>query len=408
MKIFGLDINFNRVQDIDRSRPNQADLYKKITVPNQLYRTRQDIASWLSALRSAESIYNPNRTQLYRLYKDIVLDAHVSACIDQRKNLVKSLEFYIELNDEENEELTKLIETKWFRDFMDYALDSIYYGYSLVQFEDIVNNTFKDVSLIPRQYVKPEFHIVVSDTSALTGTDYLEMPYANWAIGVGNKCDLGLLAKVAPLFIWKKGAMGAWAEFSEKFGTPIRIGRTDKTDAQTVNKMEDMLRNMATSAWGLFGTEDMIELIETNKSDAHQVFDMLVQRCNSEISKLILNQTGTTDEKSYVGSAEVQERILKNVGYNDQFMFENVCNTQLVPMMQRLGLLPDGAKICVEGEEDLKPEDKLKYAIELVKTGKYTIPAEVLSETFGITVEDYIEPDNGVQSIQNKLNDLYK
>jgi Protein of unknown function (DUF935). len=60
-----------------------------------------------------------------------------------------------------------------------------------------------------------------------------------------------------------------------------------------------------------FDTDDLIELVESNRSDAYNVFDMMIQRCNSEISKLILGQTGTLDEKAYVGSAEVQERVLK-------------------------------------------------------------------------------------------------
>lgn len=408
MKLFGYNINFNRIQDIDVKRPEKSNLFTKITVPTQLYRARQDIASWRAALTSAESIVNPNRLQLYRLYKDLVLDAHLSACIDQRKNLIRSLEFEVKLNDEENEELTKLIQTKWFRDFVDYSLDSIFYGYSLIQFDSVVDDSFKCVELVPRQYVKPEFHIVTSDTSAITGTDYLELPYSNWCIGVGSPCDLGLLAKAAPLIIWKKNALASWAEFSEIFGTPLRIGKTDLKDEATVNNMEKMLQNMKSSAYGLFNTDDEIEFVETNRSDAHQVFDKMIERCNSEISKLILNQTGTTDEKSYVGSAEVQERILKNVGYNDQFFIENVCNMQLVPMMQRLGLLPEGAEICIYNEESMSILDQSKFDIELLKTGKFTVSPEYIKEKYGTDVIEVIEPENEVKSVQNKLNDLYK
>ncbi|MFK5282397.1 hypothetical protein ACI3PL_22835, partial [Lacticaseibacillus paracasei] len=88
--------------------------------------------------------------------------------------------------------------------------------------------------------------------------DYTELPYSDWCIGVGQKRDLGLLLKITPLVIWKKNALGAWAEFIEKFGSPIRIGKTDSNDLQSVNNMENMLKNMGVASWGLFKTDDLI------------------------------------------------------------------------------------------------------------------------------------------------------
>jgi phage gp29-like protein len=84
--------------------------------------------------------------------------------------------------------------------------------------------------------------------------------------------DLGIFMKAAPLVLWKKNAMGAWAEFIEKFGSPIRIGKTDSTDQQSVDNMEGMLRNMGVAAWGLFKTDDIIELVESSHTDAYEVF----------------------------------------------------------------------------------------------------------------------------------------
>jgi hypothetical protein len=134
---------------------------------------------------------------------------------------------------------------------------------------------------------------------------------------------------------------------------------------------------------------------------------MMIQRCNSEISKLILGQTGTLDEKAYVGSAEVQERVLKNVAYNDEFFIEGVLNYQLVPMMQRLGLFPEGAKIKFKAEEDLSLIDQSKIDIELIKTGKFTFTPEYLDEKYGSEVIPVNDP-NSVQEIKNRLDNLYK
>lgn len=407
MKILGLQIPFTKVQDISVNMPKNSDIRKRITAPTQLYRSRQDIGTYRAAVQAAESIINPQRYQLYKLYKDVELDAHLTACVNQRKNLTLSKDFDVKLNDEENEELEYIIKQKWFRDFIDYSLDSIFYGHSLIQFDSVVDNAFKCVELVPREYVKPELHIVTNNYSAITGIDYLELPYSNWCIGVGKPKDLGLYMKAAPLVIWKKNAIGAWAEFCEVFGVPLRIGKTNVRDEETRANMENFLKGLGVSSYGVFDTDDLIEIVESGRSDAYQVFDMMIARCNSEISKLILGQTGTMDEKSYVGSAEVQERVLKNVAYNDEFFIEGVLNYQLVPLMTRLGIFPEGVTISVKAEEEITLIEQSKIDIELIKTGKFTFTPEYLEEKYGSEVIPVNDP-NSVQEIKNRLDNLYK
>jgi hypothetical protein len=397
---------FKKIQDVSVNMPKTADIRRNITVPTQLYRGATDIAAYKLAVTSAESLLSPQRRQLYTIYKNIELDAHLTAAVNQRKNLTLCKDFDVLLNGEESEDLEKIINQKWFRDFIDYALDSIFYGHSLIQFDSVVNDAFKCVELVPREYVKPEFHIVTNTYADLTGTDYLEAPYNNWCIGVGKPKDLGLYLKAAPLVIWKKNALGAWSEFVEIFGSPIRIGKTNVRDEQTRANMESYLRNMAVASYGVFDTDDLIELVESNRSDAFQVFDMMIQRCNSEISKLILGQTGTLDEKAYVGSAEVQERVLKNVAYNDEFFIEGVLNYQLVPMMTRLGIFPEGVKITVKAEDDLSLIEQSKIDIELIKTGKFTFTPDYLEEKYGSEAIPVNDPTD-VVNVKNRLDNLY-
>jgi len=364
MKLFGYNIDFNKVQDVSVNMPKTADIRKRITTPTQLYRGFTNIETYKLAVTRAESLTAPQRSELYKVYKNIELDAHLTAAVNQRKNLTLSKDFDVKLNGE-------------------------------------------SVELVPREYVKPEFHIVTNTYADLSGTDYLEAPYNNWCIGVGKPRDLGLYMKAAPLVIWKKNALGAWSEFVEIFGSPIRIGKTDVRDEETRANMESMLKNMGVASYGVFDTGDLIELVESNRSDAFQVFDMMIQRCNSEISKLILGQTGTLDEKAYVGSAEVQERVLKNVAYNDEFFIEGVLNYQLVPMMTRLGIFPEGVKITVKAEDDLTLIEQSKIDIELIKTGKFTFSPEYLEEKYGSEVIVINDPTD-VVNIKNRLDNLYQ
>lgn len=401
---------YNKTENL----PPKADVRTTIKIENQVFRIRTDMQTYRNAVVAAENIHTPQRYLLYQLYEQVIIDSQITSVIQQRKTMSLSKEWCVFNPDgTENEEKTKLIRQKWFNDFLDHSLDSIFYGYSLVQFESIENingvDQFKCVDLVPRIYVKPEFHIVVNDYAANTGTDYLMPPFDKWVIGVGKPKDLGMLMKLAPLQIWKKNAQGAWAEYIEKFGTPIRVGKTESRDSVTVDNMKNMLKNMGVASWGVFDLTDQIELIETTKTDAYKVYDMMIERCNSEIAKLILNQTGTTDEKSFVGSAEVHERVMQKLGWVDEKFLCDVCNYQLLPLLNSHGFGLDGMHIGVESEEEFSIEQRSKFDIELLKTGKFTFDPEYIKENYGsevIPVETQDDPDD-VKRVKNKLKSLY-
>lgn len=407
MKIFGYEIS-KATNAADQKRPAGADIQRRITKPQaQVIRIKTDQARYKIALITAEAIINPNRFQLYQVYKQIELDAHLTAAVQQRKNLTLSRKFkVVDKGHNENEQLTQLLQKKWFYDFIDMALDSLFYGYSLIQFGDLIKDEFANVELVPRIYVKPEFHLVVDNTAALVGTDYTSGQYRDWCIGVGKERDLGLYMKAAPLIIWKQGAMGAWAEYQELFGTPIRIGRTNVRDESTRGNMEEMLKMMGQASYGIFDLNDKLELIETTKADAFQVYNEMIARCNTEISKLILGQTGTMDEKSFVGSAEVMERVLSNYAEQDENFIQGVLNYQLIPLLERHGIMFNGCTICAEDDEDLPLAEAIKIDDVLLKY--YDIDPKEIEESYGRKVTKKVEPKiNTPGQIKNELDELY-
>lgn len=407
MELFGLHIPFTKVNNVTNNLPPKANISRKITFEQTLHRTRQDIATWRSAVLQAESLQYPNRQELYRLYKDIVLDAHLSGLIATRKYQILQNDYkVVDKSGNEIEDKTQLLQNKWFYEFLDYSMDSIFYGFSLIQFNSLENDVFQSVDLVPRQYVKQEFDIVVDTPAAITGENFLDAKYRAWVIGVGNKRDLGLLAKAAPYVLWKKGAIQAWAEFCEIFGTPIRIGKTNVRDEATRSNMEGFLKNMGVSAYGVFDTNDLIEIVESNRSDAFDVFDKMIERCNSELSKLILGQTGTTDEKSYSGSANVHERVLKMYGDADEMFIENVLKYQLVPLLNLQGLGFEGLSIESEEEDKFSYEEKSKIDLELLKY--YDIPADYIEQEYGTpVVVKPIDNTGSISSVKNKLEQYY-
>jgi hypothetical protein len=306
----------------------------------------------------------------------------------------------------EQEEKTKLLQSKWFRDFIDNALDSQYWGYSLIQFDSLIDDKFNDIDLVPRIYVKPEFSLVVPTWAAIAGINYTEQPYSDWCIGVGKKRDLGLLMKAVPLVLWKKNAIGAWSVYQDAYGVPLAVGKTNSRDEVTRANLENTLKSLSTGLSAVMDVDDTIELLETKKPDAHQVFDAMINRCNSELSKLILGQTATMDEKSFVGSAEVQERVLMQVGESDEFFILNVLNDQLIPFLNNLGFGLDSCKIQCKEDADMPLLDKMKIDTELMKY--YDLSPEYILETYGTEVTKKAVPaDTGLNNFKNALAKYY-
>lgn len=166
---------------------------------------------------------------------------------------------------------------------------------------------------------------------------------------------------------------------------PIRIGKTNIQDAEAKANMEDMLENMGSAAWGVFDVEDDIELKEASKSDFSNMYDKFIERVNSELSKLVLLQTGTTDEKSFTGAANVHESTLKDVIESYIIKVEDITNEVVIPLCVRHGILPLGAYMKADNEQKVTLKEMFDMVKELLPS--YDISEDWISETFDIPIE---------------------
>jgi phage gp29-like protein len=406
MKLFGFEINrLKSVQNKDEQQPENAQILARIT-ERQLTRQKQDIQKWRNAISIAESKFNPSRVELTRIFNDIVLDAHLSALMQTRSLAILSTEYkFVNPDGSENDDVEDQMHREWFNKYIQYCIDSIFYGFSLIELGDIKNDGFDDIKLIPREYVVPETGIVKTEMYGLSnyGFPFKDEPYSDWNIFIGSN-DLGLLNKAAPLVIWKKNVLGAWSIRADLFGMPIRIGKTNIRNNDSRLMMEQMMREMDVATWGVFDKDDEIEFVETASNDAFKIYDEMVNRTNSELSKLILGQTGTTDEKSYSGSAEVHERIAQMYAYADREFVENCVNDKLIPLMVKHGIMPDGIKFEFCENDELTIDQQFKIDAELLKY--YNIPAEYITEKYGTPVE--MKTGSQIQNVANLYEPFFK
>lgn len=364
--------------------------------------TKKDIADWRSAHQMAIDYENPNRCRLYDIYADAVLDAHLSGCIGQRKGKTLQKDFRLVGTDgKENTEATELLQQEWFTDFMDLCLDSRFWGPTLIQLGDIIHDDngmrFDGVELVPHKHVVPEYGVVVRSPGDdwHSGISYTDGDFANWVVPVGKGRDLGLLLKCSPSCISKKNMLAFWDMFGEIFGQPMRIAHTSSPDENERRRIEESLQNMGAAFWSLFPEGTDIEIKESSRGDAYNVYDKRVDRCNSELSKAVLMQTMTIDSGSSLSQSEVHLEIFERVTESDAAMVANVVNGRLLPLMVRHGFPVQGLRFQWNNAASYTPAEQRE--IERLLLEYYEIPPEYFTDKYGVQIsgarETKTQPD---------------
>ena len=307
--------------------------------------TKQDVARWRRAWAMALNIENPKRGALYSIYTDVLVDMHLTGCFTQRyhKTLLKAF-VLVDDNGREDEDARKIFKSKWFHHFLLLALDSIGRGHSLIQLGDVIPGAngvmrFSDVELVPREHVCPEYGVLLRDRSDSPdrGIPYREGALADWCVEVGDPRDLGLLLKCAPQALAKKNMTTYWDVFGEIFGMPMRVGTTTSQNPADRRQIEVMLEEMGAAGWALFPEGTTIEIKESSRGDAYNVYDRRIDRANSEMSKGVLGQTMTIDNGSSQSQSETHLEVFENICAADARLIEYIVNDDLIPKMIRLG-----------------------------------------------------------------------
>jgi phage gp29-like protein len=360
--------------------------------------TKKDVSMWRSAWQLALNPENPQRRRLYEVYTDVDVDAHLTGAVGQRKGMVAQKAFrLVDKAKKENREATELLEAEWFKDFVSLALDSRYWGHSLIQFGDMVSvmgkPRFVNVELVPRAHVMPEYGVIVREVGdePKKGFSYREGTIAQWCIEAGKSRDLGLLLKCAPQLISKKHMCAFWDSFGELFGMPIRIGKTISRDNKEISKIEKMLGGMGAAAWGLFPEGTEIEIKESARGDAFNVYDKRIERANSEVSKCILNQTMTIDSGSSLSQSQVHLEVFRNVVEADADFIRDLVNNRLLPFLEMHGFPVGGYLFEWDDSIEYTP-DQMQKIEKMLLDGGYEIDAQYFTDKYNIPILGKAEP----------------
>lgn len=429
--------------NLGKDKTKTAENLSNYITPVQLQRLRVDVSTWRDAIAEAERAYYPFRVKMQRVYIDTILNGHVFSCLERRKDLTLLREFsFCDNEGNENEDLVKFLKkSKWFADFINYALDSLFFGYSLITLGDIEKGKLKDVNIIPRWFISPDREQVGSYIYATSGANFEDEPYNQWHIYIKTKsdngvtpCGYGLLYQVALYEIFLRNTLGFNGDFVELFAMPYRVGKTSKTEEAERAELEATLRDMGSAGWALIDPMDEISFLSApTVGTAYKAYENLEERCEKKISKIILGHSDAMDSTAgKLGSEQGGEnspiaKALSDKQLKDGAFIEAVVNDQLLPKLVDLGIIniPEGYEFKFlnnnEKDEAREKEDKANLATaqiaQTMKNAGLQMDALYFEERTGIKSiaveeaqaekqDDQEDLRNSIK-IKNQLNDLY-
>jgi phage gp29-like protein len=220
-----------------------------------------------------------------------------------------------------------------------------------------------DFEPIPRKHIQLEKKIITTYQLGTEGIDYSKISNV-WV--VGKKKDFGLLLKVAPYGIWKRGSIADWSQYIEIFGQPVRIVRYDAYDEKTQRDAKKALDESGSSLALLLPKQADFEMLDGKGSNANgDLQDKFRIACNEEMSVAILGNTETTMSSKSSGYAQSKEHGEQQdeIIFDDmKFLKSHLNSTQFLSILESYGYPVTGGKFTFKDDIDLA---KLKTRLEI-------------------------------------------
>jgi SPP1 gp7 family putative phage head morphogenesis protein len=309
-------------------------------------RVEMELRIWKRAVEQAEYVLRPRRNELYRVYHRAMEDDHLLSQVRTAHFTVQMADFKLERDGVELEDEKELLARPWMLNYIRHCVDAELWGHSLVEFDGRKNEAgeFTRVMLVPRIHVRPEYGLVVVFEHDEDGIEYREEPYSELLMEIGEPDDLGLLKVLSKLAIRKEYALVDWSRRNEKYGMPFLAIKTATRDKTEIDEKAEMAANFGSNSWAIFDDMDEVQMLESSQANTYQSFEKMADRMDRGISILVNGQTGTTEEKSFVGSAEVHERILNTYTKARMLRIQNHINERLIPFLVRHGYPLEGVE----------------------------------------------------------------
>lgn len=393
--------NTTPLKPANKPAQNRAPIHTEILI-RPIHRGVNDIGTWRGALRLADL---DNRTKLYDLYTDLLIDGYLSDAIDKRLDAVTDAELSFTTGGKQVDAMTDLMDTPEFENFLRDIMLSRFWGVSLDEcyFTDGFN--FKS---IPRKHIRLKTKEIALREEDQHGIDYSAN---DQIIQFGTDDDYGILLRVAPYVIYKRGGFGDWAQFVELFGMPQRIGKYSSMDEQSRRALIQAFEEAGSAPYLVIPKETEATQTTLSNSGNGALYNDFRAACNEEILITILGQTMTTQDGSSLAQGQVHLAVQEKKHRADRRFVERMLNKYLVPLLENRGYPVQGGKFkFLDKAQELTVTDtvQLSNILPIPQSflyNKYNIPMPEGDEPIARSESDPVRPTSAAGDDPDKPDD---
>lgn len=313
---------------------------------------RRNVSFQITDIKSAEDLANnidaPDRGKLLKIFDYIKKDGHLLSQMRNAKFEVLSEPWQIYSDDKVDETTTRLLQKRWMNKAIEFVLDAEFYGYTVVEVDDInpKEGSIGYLICFPREHISIEKQRILIEANANGAyIDYADIiDDLDLVEFFTNREDKGIFLECAYNVLWKFYSRSDWSRANEKVGMPIVSIEANTNNDEELDRLEGVAANFGSDGYIVTQQGDKVTLIERKNENFHLTFKDKAAMCNEEVSKIINGQTGTGDVKAFVGTAEVHERTMATfTAARLQFIADEI-NEKWFPFLIKKGFALEGKK----------------------------------------------------------------
>lgn len=275
-------------------------------------------------------------------------DLHYLSVLETRKRQVSQLDQIVTAasKDKADEDIAAAVR----EDFVDNGLidrclfdllDAVGKGFSLLENHwDTKPDRWRITEL---EYVDPRFvrfdretmrtPLLLSDQGQHLPLEPFKFVFVKLSAKSGIPIRGGIARVAAWAYLFKNFGIKDWVQFCEVYGLPLRLGKyppgasEDDKDALLA-----AIRAIASDAAGIIPQNMTIEFVETaSKASSAELYKLLLEYLDDQVSKAVLGQTGTTDATpGQLGSGDQHTQVREDIERSDAKAVSAAINQQAI------------------------------------------------------------------------------
>lgn len=283
-----------------------------------------------------------------KVYRELLSDPHVWACVQSRKSGVLSLEWELDRGKAKSKQ-AQIIEDYFnsidLNSLISEILNAVLFGFQPI--EILWQNTGSVI--LPRKILAkpPEWFVFDDDNNLkfkskenfngelLPDRQFLCPQYEPT---YENPYGERTLSRIFWNITLKRGGLKFWIKFTEKYGMPFLIGKHPRgTSKEDTADFANLLEAMVQDAIAIIPDDSNVEVLEATKTSSSETYEKLVDKMNAEVSKAILGQTLTTEigNKGSYSASKTHFDVRKDIINADKRIVERTLN-QLIKWIYEL------------------------------------------------------------------------